>query len=59
MIDAANYDDESEPNAPAERRTVKRGAFPSPREDIDAATPYVPDDDASTDSSETDPTNEN
>jgi hypothetical protein len=32
----------ADPPAPATRPSPKRGAFPSPRADIEKATPYVP-----------------
>jgi len=31
---------------PHERRRPKRGAFPTPKSEIESATPYIPDDEA-------------
>ena len=38
-------DDDDDSTKPPKPRTLKRGAFPTPQSEIDAAKPYVPDQD--------------
>ena len=43
MINLSKRDETPKaPAAPAKRPSPKRGAFPTPKEEIDKATPYVP-----------------
>jgi hypothetical protein len=44
-----------EPPAPIKPRRPKRGAFPTPKREVEAATPYVPDDGNGDDQPDTKP----
>jgi hypothetical protein len=56
MTHGADCDDAPrDPAAPAEPLTPKRGAFPTPRSEIEKATPYVPDADQAEEGPEQEP----